>query len=197
MAKSPALALLAALCACGDPASDGALPAPREVCSERPPATRRDELVEDLHGTPVADPYRWLEDAAHPDVQGWMRVQDDFARAQLSALPGGDALRQRLGELLYVDAISAPVRRGTRTFYTRRHRDREKAVYYVREGEGPEQVLLDPNTLSPDGSVSVHGIFPSRDGRLLAYKLSVNNACLLYTSPSPRDRTRSRMPSSA
>jgi prolyl oligopeptidase len=176
MAKTSALALLAALCACGDPASDGPLPAPRETCSERPPATRRDELVEDLHGTPVADPYRWLEDAAHPDVQGWMRVQDDFARDRLAALPDGEALRKRLGELLYVDAISAPLRRGTRTFYTRRHRDREKAVYYVREGEGPEQVLLDPNTLSPDGSVSVHGIFPSRDGRLLAYKLSVNNA---------------------
>jgi len=176
MAKTSALALLAALCACGDPASDGPPPAPRETCSEHPPATRRGDLVEDLHGTPVADPYRWLEDAADPDVQGWMRVQDDFARDRLAALPGGDALRKRLGELLYVDAISAPLRRGTRTFYTRRHRDREKAVYYVREGDGPEQVLLDPNTLSPDGSVSVHGIFPSRDGRLLAYKLSVNNA---------------------
>ncbi len=65
-AKTSALALLTALCACGDPASDGPLPTPRETCSERPPATRRDELVEELHGTPVAVPYRWLEDVAHP-----------------------------------------------------------------------------------------------------------------------------------
>ena len=179
MAKSSALALLAALCACGDPASsqpESPAPAP-ETCSERPPATRRDDIVDHLHGTPVADPYRWLEDATHPDVQGWMRVQDDHARAQLSALPEGPALRTRLAELLYVDAISAPVRRGDRFFYTRRHKDREKAIYYVREGEdGDERVLLDPNTLSPDGSISVHGIHPSRDGKLLAYKLSLNNA---------------------
>ena len=177
MAKTSAFALLAALCACGEPASEQALPAPRETCSERPPATRRDDIVDDLHGARVADPYRWLEDVAAPEVQGWMRVQDDHARAQLASLPGGPAFRARLAELLYVDAVSAPVRRGTRNFYTRRHKDREKAIYYVREGEhGEERVLLDPNTLSPDGSVSVHGVFPSRDGRLLAYKLSVNNA---------------------
>ena len=156
--------------------SAGARPA-AETCSERPPATRRDDIVDHLHGTPVADPYRWLEDASDPAVQGWMRVQDDHARAQLAALPAGPALRARLAELLYVDAVSAPVRRGDRIFYTRRHKDREKAIYYVRQGDdGDEQVLLDPNTLSPDGSISVHGVFPSHDGRLLAYKLSVNNA---------------------
>ena len=177
MARTSAFALLAALCACGEPASDTPLPATRETCSERPPATRREDLVDDLHGTRVADPYRWLEDVASPEVQGWMRVQDDHARAQLASLPAGPAFRARLAELLYVDAVSAPVRRGTRIFYTRRHKDREKAIYYVRDGEdGEERVLLDPNTLSPDGSVSVHGVFPSRDGRLLAYKLSVNNA---------------------
>ena len=176
MAKTPALALLAALCACGEPAGDPSPTAPRETCSERPPATRREELVEDLHGTPVADPYRWLEDAADPDVQGWLREQDAYARDRLAALPTTAAVRARLAELLYVDAVSAPVRRGTRTFYTRRHKDREKAIYYVREGDGEERVLIDPNTLSADGSVSVHGVFPSRDGRLLAYKLSVNNA---------------------
>jgi prolyl oligopeptidase len=166
MAKTSALALLAALCACGEPASDAQGPSlPPQTCSERPPATRRDDIVDDLHGTPVADPYRWLEDVADPDVRGWMRAQDQFARAQLAALPGQDALRRRFAELLYVDAVSAPVRRGGRVFYTRRHRDREKPVYYVKDGEdGEERVLIDPNTLSPDGSVSVHGIFPSRDG---------------------------------
>ena len=86
---------LAALCACGDPTSERPLPAAPGTCSERPPATRRDELVEELHGTPVADPYRWLEDHSDPAVQGWMRVQDDHARAQLAALPAGPALRAR------------------------------------------------------------------------------------------------------
>ncbi len=178
MAKTSALAVLAALCACGEPTSDAPVPAQTpESCADRPPATRRDEIVDDLHGTPVADPYRWLEDIADSDVRGWMRAQDQFARERLAALPGQDALRKRFAELLYVDAVSAPVRRGGRVFYTRRHRDREKPIYYVKDGEhGQERVLIDPNTLSPDGSVSVHGIFPSRDGRLVAYKLSRNNA---------------------
>jgi prolyl oligopeptidase len=177
MARSSALAVLAALCACGEPASDVPLPAPRETCRERPPEARRDDLVEDLHGAAVADPYRWLEDVADPAVQAWMRGQDEFARGRLAALPGRDAFARRLGELLYVDAVSAPVRRGARVFYTRRHRDREKSVYYWRDGEdGEERVLLDPNELSPDGSVSVHGVFPSHDGRYVAYKLSRNNA---------------------
>ena len=181
MAKTSALAVLAALCACGEPASDAAPSSPPslnpQTCSERPPATRRDDIVDDLHGARVADPYRWLEDVADPDVRGWMRAQDQYAREQLAALPGQDALRRRFAELLYVDAVSAPVRRGGRVFYTRRHRDREKPVYYVKDGDdGEERVLIDPNTLSPDGSVSVHGIFPSRDGRLVAYKLSRNNA---------------------
>ena len=111
MAKTSALALLAALCACGEPTSDTPAPAPRETCGERPPATRREPVVDDLHGTRVADPYRWLEDVAAPEVQGWMRVQDDHARASLAALPAGPAFRARLAELLYIDAVSAPVRR--------------------------------------------------------------------------------------
>jgi prolyl oligopeptidase len=106
-----------------------------------------------------------------------MRVQDDFARAQLSALPRAATrcapprrapLRRRRLRPRCAAATGPSTPAATS--------DREKAVYYVREGEGDEQVLLDPNTLSPDGSISVHGIFPSRDGRLLAYKLSVNNA---------------------
>lgn len=141
------------------------------------PPTRREDVVDTIHGREVADPYRWLEDVANAEVKAWMKAQDAHARARLEALPGRAELEKRLAELSYIDSVSPPTRRGERYFYTRSHRDKEKDIYYVRKGEqGKEEVLMDPNTLSPDGSVSVHGIMPSRSGRYLAYKLSRNNA---------------------
>ena len=142
-----------------------------------PPAARRDAVVEVIHGVEIADPYRWLEDARDPEVEAWMRAQDEHARARLTGLPRRDAIAGRLAELLDIDAVSAPYHRGGNYFYTRRHRGLQKPIYYMRRGDdGPEEVLLDPNKLSPDGSVAVHGIFPSFDGKLVAYKLSRNNA---------------------
>ncbi|PCC74343.1 prolyl oligopeptidase . Serine peptidase. MEROPS family S09A [Nannocystis exedens] len=178
MARSSLFAVTVALLgACTDSASAPALPGVRETCDDPPPATRRQDLVETIHDTPVADPYRWLEVEGDPEVKAWMTAQDDYARERLQALPRRDAIAARLGELLDIDAMSAPYHRGGIYFYTRRHKGVQKPIYYLRRGEhGREEVLLDPNKLSPDGSVAVHGIFPDFAGRLVAYKLSRNNA---------------------
>jgi prolyl oligopeptidase len=150
---------------------------PEPAPAERFPATARQDLVDKLHGHDVADPYRWLEDASDARVQAWMNEQQAFSRDRLDRLPGRAALAERMNALTYLDAVSAPARYGTRYFYTRSHKDKEKAIYYYREGrDGAEQVLIDPNLLSDDGSVSVHGTYPSDDGRYVAYKLSRNNA---------------------
>ncbi|HWB82022.1 MAG TPA: prolyl oligopeptidase family serine peptidase [Nannocystaceae bacterium] len=173
--------LVASLVACAPhaagPARDG------------PPATRREAIVEELHGTQVADPYRWLERADDAEVKTWSVAQDAYARGELAALRGRDELRRRARELIDIDDVSVPTRYGDRVFQTRRHRGRDKAVYYVRERDGRERVLLDPNRLSPDGSVSVRGIFPSRDGRYVAYKLSRNaaDAATLHIRDLDRD----------
>ncbi|MCA9718892.1 MAG: S9 family peptidase, partial [Myxococcales bacterium] len=150
---------------------------PEEHVDVSYPETRREPIVDTIHGREVADPYRWLEDAGDPEVQAWMAAQDEYARARLERLPERDSLRARLEQLSYVDSVSPPARRGPYYFYWRQHKDREKAVYYVRRGErGPERALLDPNAMSADGSVSIHGVFPSHDGARVAYKLSRNNA---------------------
>lgn len=141
------------------------------------PETRRDDVVDEIAGKRVPDPYRWLEDAKVPEVAAWMRQQDELSRSFLSALPGREALAQRIAELTYIDAVSPPYRRGDRFFYSRSHADKEKSVFYVRRGtDGPEEVLIDPNLLSDDGSISVSGMSPSHSGRYVAYKLSKNNA---------------------
>ncbi|PIE16191.1 MAG: peptidase S9, partial [Proteobacteria bacterium] len=89
------------------------------------PPTERQDVVDVLHGVPVPDPSRWLEDASQPAVRAWVDAQDAHARAHLDALPERDALVTRLRELFYVDSVSAPRRYGDRLFYSRRNRDRE------------------------------------------------------------------------
>ena len=182
--RSFALALvlgLATACREAPPRAHESLdqPMPTLTTTTDRPDTRRDDVVDDLHGTRVPDPYRWLEDASHDEVRAWMKAQDAHARAELSDYPQREALRERLRSLLYVDSISAPVVRGGRVFYYRRHADREKSIFYVRDeraDERDERVLLDPNRMSEDGSVSLMGTFPSWDGRRVAYRISRNAA---------------------
>jgi len=148
-----------------------------EQVSKPYPPTRRDDIVEIIHGERVADPYRWLEDVAAPEVKAWMKQQDAFARAHLAALPGREPMLARLRELFYYDALGAPVHRRGRWFWTRKHSDREKNVVYWKEGErGDERVLFDPNRWSEDGSIGLGGWWPSWDGTLAAYNIKANNA---------------------
>ena len=150
---------------------------PPTVHKPGPSLARRADTVDLLHGVEVADPYRWLEDADSAETKAWVQAQQTYARAQLDALPGRDALIARLTELSYLESVSPPYQRQKRFFFSRRHKDKEKVVWYWRQGRrGEPRVLIDPNTLSDDGSVSLTGVFPSRDGRLVAYKLSENNA---------------------
>ena len=141
------------------------------------PASRVDDVVENLHGTEVHDPYRWLEDGSSPDVQAWAKDQNAFARRHLDGLAGREWLAKRLREVSYVDAAGVPRRAGSRLFFTRRKADQEKAVLYWRgDDDGVEHVLVDPNTLSPDGTTSLGEWVPSYDGKTLAYALQENNA---------------------
>lgn len=141
------------------------------------PETRKESIVETIHGKQVADPYRWLEDEKSPEVQAWMKAQDDFTRAELAKLPGRAELAQRLRELFYYDAISAPTHKKGRYFYTRKHADKEKTVVYWKQGEkGAEKVLFDPNTWSADGTKGLGGWWPSYDGRYVAYAVKENNS---------------------
>lgn len=146
---------------------------------EKPPypPTRRTQASEVIHGVTVMDPYRWLEDEKSPEVQAWMKAQDDFTRQKLAALPERAAIAARLKELLYLDSLGAPIHRGTRYFFTRRHADREKSIVYWREGaDGAEKVLLDPNAWSADGSAGLGAWSVSWDGARVAYGKKVNNS---------------------
>ena len=141
------------------------------------PATRRDDIVDTLHGQAVADPYRWLEDAEQPAVKAWMDAQDAFTRGELAKLPGRDAIAARLREVFYFDALGAPTHRKGRFFFSRKHADKEKTVVYWKQGaKGADQVLFDPNTWSADGSTGLGEWWPSKSGAYVAYAKKENNA---------------------
>jgi prolyl oligopeptidase len=175
MSKLARVAVVAAFVGCTPHAETPEL-APH-IAPTRPgdrPPTRREPIVDVIHGERVEDPYRWLEPATDPEVAQWLRAQHTHTRHELDALPHRDALQARLRELMYVDDLSPPRRFGKRQFFARKHADKEKVVYYTRDKAGIDRVLLDPNTMAPN--VSIHGVFPSRDGRLVAYKTSIDNA---------------------
>ncbi|WP_345713618.1 prolyl oligopeptidase family serine peptidase [Kineococcus glutinatus] len=138
--------------------------------SSPPPAPRLD-LVEDLHGRAVADPYRWLEDADDPRTREWSRAQDELFTAHAAALPGRAALAARVRRLLSTGSTGVPVHRGGRVFRTRRAPEQEHAVLWVADGAG-ERVLVDPVALDPGGATTLDAWRPSVEGDLLAYQVS-------------------------
>jgi prolyl oligopeptidase len=137
------------------------------------PKTRTESVVETLHGTSVADPYRWLENGEAKEVQEWTEKQNQFTRKHLDAVRGRDAIAARLDELLKIGTISAPAVAKGRYFYERREGTQNHAILYWRQGlHGEDKVLLDPNTLSKDGTTAMDWWNVSDDGRLLVYGLS-------------------------
>lgn len=141
------------------------------------PQTRREMVVDTYFGTKVEDPYRWLEDAHSEEVKSWMKLEDASASAYLASLPKRDDLIERLGRLLYIEQQSSPAKRGDRYFYAVKPADKEKWIHYVREGKsGRERVLVDANTLSLDGSISVGSVVPSFSGKWVVYFEHPNNA---------------------
>jgi prolyl oligopeptidase len=127
-------------------------------------------VVDDYHGTRVADPYRWLEEADSRETVRWVAEENALVREYVDG-PARDAIRRRLAELYDYPRLSVPELRGGRYFYFRNTGLQDQSVLFVRE-DGRERVLLDPNTLSEDGTVALTLAAPTRDGRLLAYAIS-------------------------
>ncbi|MEU6714269.1 prolyl oligopeptidase family serine peptidase [Nonomuraea sp. NPDC046802] len=142
------------------------------------PTARREETADILHDTAVPDPYRWLEDPDSPETKGWLLGQSDlFGRNR-----GPQRFKSRIAELLRSGSVGAPAWRGGRHFFSRRTPDQEHAVYYVVEPDGTERALIDPMAIDPSGLTTLDAVQPDKEGRLLAYQISVggNEESILY-----------------
>ena len=126
-------------------------------------------MADDLHGQRVTDDYRWLE-AADDAVAAWTDAQNAHTRGVLDASPSRASVESQLGPLMEVGAVTAPIMRASRYFFTRREGHQNQPLIYWREGpQGEDRLLIDPAAIDPSGLTTVEWISPSDDGRLLAY----------------------------
>ena len=137
------------------------------------PHTARENVVDDVHGAKIADPYRWLEADTSKRVRDWTDEQNERTRAVLDALPQRAGVARRLRELLAVGLLSTPRPIGGRIFHTRREGEQKQSILYVRDSiGGPDRALVDPNVLDPAGLTTLDWYYPSHDARYVAYGLS-------------------------
>ncbi len=141
------------------------------------PEARKGDVVDDYHGTQVADPYRWLEDPDSDETRAWVEAQNELTFPYLESLPSRDRIQKRLTDLWDYPKYGAPFERGGRYFFSKNDGLQNQSVIYVQESlDGEPRVLIDPNTLSEDGTVALGGMSISRDGKLMAWATNVSGS---------------------
>jgi prolyl oligopeptidase len=134
---------------------------------------RRSDQVDDYHGELVADPYRWLEDTNSSETRDWVQAENELTEEWLSRVEAREEIRRRLSELWDYPRFKAPFERGGRWFQLRNSGLQNQDVLYVMDSAEDEgRVLLDPNELSPDGTVAMPSFEVAEDGALVVYATS-------------------------
>jgi prolyl oligopeptidase len=137
------------------------------------PATRRDDVTDNYHGTVVADPYRWLEALDSPATAEWVKAENAVSQPRLEALPYRAWLKQRLAALWNYERFGVPQKAGARYYFTRNDGTQNQSVLYSSDTPGASgTVFFDPNSASTDATVSLSEYTPSPDGSIAAYALS-------------------------
>lgn len=141
------------------------------------PVTKKVDQLDNYHGTTVADPYRWLEDANSAETKEWVTAQNKLTQAYLAQIPQRAAIRERLTKLWNYERYSVPGKEGGRYFYSRNDGLQNQSVLYTQKSllDTP-RMLLDPNTMSSDGTVALAGLAVSPDGKLLAYSTAASGS---------------------
>ena len=141
------------------------------------PVARKVDVVDDYHGTKVADPYRWLEDPTSPGYREWITAENALTEKILSSIPARDAIRDRLTALWNYERYEVPYREDSRVFYEHNTGLQNQSVLYVVDLPRFEpRILLDMNTFSKDGTTALTGTAPSMDGKLLAYGVAATGS---------------------
>lgn len=136
------------------------------------PQTRKDNTTDTYFGTPVADPYRWLEDDRSTETAAWVKAENEVTDAYLAQIPFRNDIKKRLEQLWNYERISAPFKEGAYTYYYKNNGLQNQSVLYRKDKDGKEEVFLDPNTFSKDGTTSLSGIRFTKKGEKAAYMIS-------------------------
>jgi len=132
------------------------------------PQTKKVDTVDTYFGVQVSDPYRWLENDTTKETADWVAAQNDVTFGYLKNISFRDAVRKRLDEVQNYERLGAPHREGDYYYYSKNSGLQNHNVQYRKKGiDGAEEVFLDPNTFSADGTTALAGLFYSRDGSLV------------------------------
>jgi prolyl oligopeptidase len=136
------------------------------------PETKKIDHVDTYFGENINDPYRWLEDDRSSETGTWVKMQNDVTYRYLATIPLRDQLKSRMEKLWNYEKISAPFKEGDFTYYYKNNGLQNQSVLFRKDKNGKEELFLDPNTFSKDGTTSLGGISFSKDGSLVAYEIS-------------------------
>lgn len=167
------------------PATPTPAPAPAAPTTEPPaapaaapafayPKAPRGNVVENHHGTSVADPYRWLEDMGSEATRQFVTAENALTDSYIATLPGRDTFRARITQLVSNESYRPPFRRGNRYFWIHSDGKRNQPVVWTAtklDGTGAK-ILLDPNEIATDGSLSFAGLSTTTSGSRIAYGLA-------------------------
>ncbi|MBI2398079.1 MAG: S9 family peptidase [Xanthomonadales bacterium] len=169
------LALAATLAACGaskEAGSDATVVAATQPTLHYPTA-RTVEQVDDFHGTKVSDPYRWMENLDDPELQPWIAAENQLVADFISDVPNREQLKTRMTALWDYERFGTPEVHGGKYFFSRNDGLQNQSPVYVQDTlDGEPRLLIDPNTLSADGTIALSESAVSPDGKLYAYSLS-------------------------
>ena len=148
--------------------------------SDRPlayPHSHKGDQVDDYHGVQVPDPYRWLEDPDLEETKAWVEAENQVTFDYLNEITVREQIKQRLTQLWDYEKFGLPFKEGDRYFYFKNDGLQNQSVLYTLTSLDAEpKVLIDPNTLSADGTVALAGFAISEDGKLMAYGLSTSGS---------------------
>lgn len=136
------------------------------------PDTKKTDQTDTFFGTEVKDPYRWLEDDLSADTKEWVISENKLTFGYLDQIPFREKLKNQLTEIWNYERISAPFKEGDFTYFYKNDGLQQHSVLYRQKGDAKEEVFLDPNKFSKDGTTSLAGVNFSKDGSLCAYQIS-------------------------
>ncbi|MBF7092133.1 S9 family peptidase [Flavobacterium sp. ALJ2] len=136
------------------------------------PETKKGETIDTYFDAKVSDPYRWLEDDKSAETAAWVKAENKVTYAYLDQIPFRDELKKRMEKLWNYEKIGAPSVKGKATYYSKNNGLQNQSVVYRKGENGKDEVFLDPNTFSKDGTTSLGGLDFTKDGSLAAYSIS-------------------------
>ncbi len=136
------------------------------------PTTKKVDTVDTYFGTEVSDPYRWLEDDRSPETEAWVKTQNKTTFGYLDSIPFRDDLKNRLEKLWNYEKLGSPFKEGNYTYFYKNDGLQNQYVVYRKKDDGQDEVFLDPNTFSEDGTTSLAGLSFTKDGSLATYLIS-------------------------